>query len=177
MPICPTLKLYLLSKRQMDTHPHVLFRISKLLYHKLHIFVLPIGLRVKLANEPREAGQNVNNSIGRCASWVCSDHPRRPRSWHWANLRPARSRSMLVQPHEQQTTYEASLSSVYPRLSCKPLPHERAGCAVVNGVDEAMNVVVHYSAIAFINTRRFSLACQLSLSNWVSCEGARTLKL
>ena len=43
----------------------------------------------------------------------------------------------------KEGTHEAHFAGVHERLGGEPFPHERAGRAVVHGVDEPADVVVH----------------------------------
>jgi hypothetical protein len=44
-------------------------------------------------------------------------------------------------------TYEANLARVQPRFRGEPFPHEGTGRAVVDGVDEALDIVVHWHRV------------------------------
>ena len=62
--------------------------------------------------------------------------------------------------------YEANFARVQPRFRGEPFPHEGTGRTVVDGIDEALDVVIHWSSVLSDGGNWQQEGTHLGISTW-----------
>jgi hypothetical protein len=102
----------------------VFLRIAKLPLDILHVRAISARLRIEPRYVVRELCEKRPDRVRGCSDRVGCDEPRRPRSGYVPD--------------------ETGFSSVDPWLGGEVFPHERAGGSIVDRIDQAVDVVVHF---------------------------------